>query len=102
MLTPAAVLESGFAARAFDEYPPHRFCRGSKKMPAIGKICSRRLARIQLTDQPQVCFMDEGRRLQCLAWLLAAELLCCQFAQLVIDQRQELFGGARVARLNSL
>jgi hypothetical protein len=42
-------------------------------------------------------FVDQGRRLESLAGLLLGEFLGCQAAQLVVDQRQQLRGGVRVA-----
>ena len=50
-------------------------------------------------DQPQVGLVDQGRRLQRLAGLLLGHPRGRQLAQLVVDQRQELLGGVRVALL---
>jgi hypothetical protein len=47
--------------------------------------------------QAQIGLVDQGRRLQCLARLLAREPVRRQTAQLVIDQRQELVPGVRIA-----
>ena len=47
--------------------------------------------------EPQVCLVDEGGGLERLAGPLAGQLLRRQLAQLVIDQRQELAGGVRIA-----
>ena len=45
--------------------------------------------------------MHQGRGLQRLAWLLVrAEFLSRQPAKLVVDQRQKLLGGSRVAGLD--
>jgi hypothetical protein len=41
--------------------------------------------------------MNQGRGLERLSRLLLNQLLCREFAQFVIDQRQELSGGVRVA-----
>jgi hypothetical protein len=41
--------------------------------------------------------MDQGCGLERLAWLLLRQLQSGQLAQLVVDQRQELLGGVRVA-----
>ena len=43
--------------------------------------------------------MHQGRRLQRLARPLPGQLLRGQPAQLIVDQRQQLRGGPRVARL---
>ena len=44
--------------------------------------------------------MDQGRGLEGLARLLLGQPLGGQLAQLVVDQRQELLGGLRVAVLD--
>ena len=41
--------------------------------------------------------MDQGRGLERLPRLLAGQFLCGQLAEFVVDQRQELAGGVRVA-----
>ena len=50
--------------------------------------------------QADVGFVDQGRGFERLPWLLLSELLGRQLAQLVVDQRQELFGRLRVALLD--
>jgi hypothetical protein len=47
--------------------------------------------------QPDVRLVDKGGRLERLAGLLLGQLLRRQPAQLVVDQRQQLLGGVRVA-----
>jgi hypothetical protein len=44
--------------------------------------------------------MDQGRGLERLPGLFVGQLLGSQAAQLVVDQRQELLGGVRVALLD--
>jgi hypothetical protein len=51
-------------------------------------------------DQPQVRLMHQGGSLERLARLLLGQTLRRQFAQLIVDQRQELLGGVRVALLD--
>ena len=53
-----------------------------------------------MSDQPQVGLVDQGRGLERLPGLLAGQLLCGQLAEFVVDQRQELPGGVRVALLD--
>ena len=55
---------------------------------------------VRALDQPQVRLVDEGRRLERLPRLLLRQPLGGQFAQLVVDQRQQLLGGLRVALLD--
>ena len=61
----------------------------AKKWPRLFQCCGR-LA----VHQPQVGLVDQGGGLQRLAGLLLGQLLGRQLAQLVVDQRQELLGGA--------
>ena len=51
-------------------------------------------------DIPEVRLVDQGRGLERLARLLVGQLLRGQLAQLVVDQRQELLGGVRIALLD--
>ena len=51
-------------------------------------------------DQPEVGLVDQGGGLEGLPRLLLGQLLRGQFAQLVVDQRQQLLGGLGVALLD--
>ena len=51
-------------------------------------------------DQPQVGFVNQGGGFERLSRLFLGQLLRRQLAQLVVDQRQELLGGVRVALLD--
>jgi hypothetical protein len=57
-------------------------------MPSFVKAC------------PQVRLVDQGRGLECLPWLLLSEFLRRQLTQLIIDERQELLRGVRLALLD--
>ncbi len=50
--------------------------------------------------QTQVSFKDQGCGLKCLPRFLLRNLLRRQFAQLLVDKRQELLGGVLVALLD--
>src|SRR5262245_23970779 len=50
--------------------------------------------------QPQIGLVDQSGRLDGLAWFLLGQLLGRQLAQLIVDERQELLGGAGVALLD--
>jgi hypothetical protein len=50
--------------------------------------------------EPQVRFVDQGRRLERLTGGLARQLLGSESAQLLIDQREQLAGGVGVALLD--
>ena len=67
----------------------------AKKWPRLFQL----LAAVRI-DQPEVRLVDQGRGLERLAGLLAGQLPRGQLAQLVVDQRQELSGGLRVALLD--
>jgi hypothetical protein len=53
-------------------------------------------------NQPQIDFMNQGGGLQGLSRFLLSQLLGRQFAQLVVDQRQKLVSGFRVALLDGV
>ena len=50
-----------------------------------------------VSHQPHIRLMDEGRRLERLPRLLLGQPGRGQFAQLVVDQRQKLLSGRRIA-----
>jgi hypothetical protein len=50
-----------------------------------------------VADQPEIGLVHQGRGLEGLAWRLAAELLCCQLTELIVDEQQEVAGSTRVA-----
>src|SRR5262249_43244343 len=77
----------------FDQDPPHRLGGRHEEMsPAVpfGRIIR----------QPNIGFMHEGRRLKRLARTLLSQFRRRQFAQLVVDQREELIRGLGIALLN--
>src|SRR5262249_42960819 len=53
-----------------------------------------------LADQAQVGLVDQGGGLERLPGGLLGHLVCGEFAQLVVDEEQELPGGVRVALLD--
>src|SRR5262249_51301355 len=55
---------------------------------------------VLVADQTQVSFVHERGRLEGLTWLFAGELRCSEFAELVIDERQEFVGGLPVTLLD--
>ena len=50
--------------------------------------------------EPQVGFVDQGRRLERLAGAFVCHLMGRESLQLVVHQRQQFVGGVRVALLN--
>jgi hypothetical protein len=89
----AAVLDAGLAPGAFDEDAAHRLSGRSEEVPAAVPVQI-----LTPADQAQVGFVDQGGRLKCFIGLLVGELRRRQLAQLVVDQRQQLLGGVRIAR----
>ena len=87
-----AVLAPLLAPRRLDQDAPHGLGRGGEEVAAAVPV-------LDLFDihQPQVRLMHQGRGLKRLPRFLLGELLRRQFAQLVVDERQELLGGLRVA-----
>jgi hypothetical protein len=53
---------------------------------------------VTAAHEAHVGFVHEGRRLEGLPRFLLSELLSGHPAQLVIDQRQEMLGGTRIAQ----
>src|SRR5262249_10730058 len=51
-------------------------------------------------DEPQVGFVDQGGGLERLPGRLLGHPLCGQLTQLLVDERQQLLGGVRVALLD--
>ena len=55
------------------------------------------MLRLLDVDEPEIGLMHQRRRLQRLTGFLLSQLGGGQLPQLLIHQRQELFGGTRVA-----
>jgi hypothetical protein len=79
---------------------PHGFrCRG-EEMPAIGKsFLPTAVGGVSLTTlyKPQIGFVHERRGIQRVARCFAGHVASRQLAQLVVNQRQKLCSGVRVA-----
>jgi hypothetical protein len=84
-----------FAARLFYKDAAHGLCGGGEEMAAAVP-----LLRLLDIDQPEVGFVYQGGRLECVARLFLGQTLSGQLPQLLVDQGQELLGGARVALRN--
>jgi hypothetical protein len=78
-------------ACVFDQDTTHGLGGGDEMAPAfpVGSFFA--------ADQAQVGLVDRGGRLQRLPRGLVGQLPGGELAQLVVDERQELAGGARVA-----
>jgi hypothetical protein len=94
LLSPAsaAVAEAALAAGALDQDAAHRLGGRGEEVATVGKGL--------IASQAKIGFMHQGRGLEGLPWFLLGELLRCQSAQLLVDQRQQPLGSLGVAVLN--
>jgi hypothetical protein len=90
--TTAAVPPRRLAARIVDQDETHGFGGSGKEVTAAREL--------SIANQPQVCLMNQTGGLQRLPRFLLRQLLAGELAQLVIDQRQELLSGLKVALLD--
>src|SRR5262249_39384881 len=88
----AAVLAAALAARIIDEDPPHRLGGSGEEVSAAVPVPP-----LALPHPPQVGFVDQGGGLQRLAPRFVGQALSSQLGQFVVDQRQQLLGGAGIA-----
>src|SRR5262249_43518817 len=94
-LEPAAALGAAAGAGAFDEDAAHGLGgRGEEVASAVPGA-----ARVRV-DQPQVRLVNQGGRLQRLAGRFVGEFVRGELTQRVVDQRQQLLRGGRVALLD--
>ena len=83
------------ATGVFDEESPHGLRRGREEMPAaIPAPC------LLDIDKPEIRFVNKRSCLNRLPPLFASEPGGGQLAELVIDQRQQLFGCRRITRFD--
>src|SRR4051794_23801799 len=91
MLDVTAVLDGFLPPGIVDEDATHGLGGGGEKMPLIVELL--------IAQQTQERLVDQGRRLEGLTRRFLRQFLSGKLAQLVIDDRQKLRGGARVAGL---
>ena len=84
-----------FRLGVINQNSPHGFGRRTKEMPAAVPVPG-----LIHVDQSQIRLVDQRRGLQRLPRPLLRQALGGQLAQLVIDQRQQLGSGVRVALLD--
>ena len=94
-LLSAAVAPRVFAAGVINQDAAHRLGCCGEEMSAVLEF------RVFLADQTQPSFMNQRRRLERLSGSLVRHPGGCQFAQLLIDQREEFVSGLRIALLDS-
>src|SRR6516165_7732117 len=88
----AAVLGASLAAGIVDQDAAHGLGGGGEEMPPTVPVLG-----VLTLEQTEVRLVDQSRGLKGLPGLFLGQLLCGQPAQLVIDQREQLPGGPRVA-----
>jgi hypothetical protein len=94
-LAAAAVLGPRLAAGALDEDAAHGFGRRGEEVAAAVPVTG-----LVPVHQPYIGLVDQGRGLEGLAGPFLSEPLGRKLAEFVINQRQELVGGARIALLD--
>ena len=82
-------------ASAVDKDTPHRFARCAEEVGAVLPV------RLLTPTQPQPRFVDERGRLEGLARLLIRHPHGSKLAQLLVNQREQIFGGFGIAFLNT-
>src|SRR2546425_4154178 len=85
-----------FAAGLLDENAAHRLGGGGEEMPAILE------GGLSFAHEPEPGFVHERGRLESVAGRLVRHLRRSQFAQLLIDEREQLLGCLGVALLNAV
>src|SRR5262249_58655145 len=86
---------SPFVPGALDQNAAHRLRgRGEEMTPAIPVLW------LIAADQPKVRLVNQGRGLERLARPLGGQPGRGQLTQLVVDEREQLFGRTRVASLD--
>jgi len=89
----AAALRGPLLPRPLNEDAAHGLGRGGEEVAAIVEL--------PVADQAQVSFVNQGGGVERLPRLLVRELGCGKATQLVVDQRQQLTGGLRIAGFES-
>ena len=92
----ATVSNRVFAPRILNQNTPHSLRGGGEEMRAILPLW------LGVTTEPQPYLMHERGGLQRLFRWLARHFRRGEFAQFVIDERQDLVGGLRIALLGAL
>ena len=95
---PSAAVFAAFLAPCFvDENAPHGLGGSKEEMaPAIPRLFG------IVADETQIGFVDQGGGVEGLSRFFVGEFLGGEFAQLVVDQRQQLIGGVQIALLDGL
>lgn len=94
--TPAAALVGLLASGLIHEDAAHGFGRGGEEMAAAVPL----LLLLVVAHEPQISFVNQGGSLECLPGRLPGQPMRRQLPQLLIDERQKLLGGLRIALLD--
>jgi hypothetical protein len=93
--SPPTMFQAFFAAGAIEEDAAHRLGRRREEVPATVPSLL-----VPAANQPQVRLVDQGRRVQRLPGRLVGHLPRCEPAQFVVNEREQVRSGVRVARLD--
>src|SRR2546422_11642232 len=91
---PAAMTDGAFSPGVVDENAAYGLSRGSEEMRSVFEF------RIFLANQPQPSLVHQCCGLEGLAGRFVSHLVRCQFAQLLIDQREQFVGSVGIALLD--
>src|SRR5262249_8743542 len=91
------VARRGLPPGTFDEDAAHGLRGGGEEVAAAVPPLA-----VRGSDQPQVCLVNEGGRLKRLARRLGGQARGGEAAQLVVNRRQQLSCGVRVALLDGV
>jgi hypothetical protein len=98
-------------AGSVNQNPPHRLGCGGEEMAAIGEFLRARRAskgisftraRATGSNQSHVRLMHQRRGVERLARPFMRELGGGELAQFLVDQRQKLLGGTRIAGIDGI
>ena len=96
-LVVATLLRTSLAAGTFDQDAAHSFGGGGVEVTTTVPVP------IRVTpDEPEVCLVNQGGRLESLPRLFAHHLCSGKAAKLPIDQGQQLIGGVGVAVIDRI
>ncbi len=79
---------------AIDQHAAHRLRRGGKEVPTAIELLT--------PDESQVCFVDQGGGVECLARGFADHAHRGEHQQLVVKERKQLRRGLAIARRGGL
>jgi hypothetical protein len=92
-LAAAAMPLSLLPSSIIDQNSAHRFGSRGEEVAAIDELTLP-------SQETDICLMNQGGRLERVAWSFMGQLLRCQSAQFVVKQRKKLLGGVGISTLD--